>query len=133
MSMAITNCRLISNGSDVIRNILIKNRKIKSITKKVPKAKFVIDAQNNYVIPGIIDPHVHFREPGLTHKEDLFTGSVSAAAGGITTILDMPNTKPPTTTSALLKEKKNLAQKSIVNYGFHFGAATNNIKEITND
>ncbi|MBN2111755.1 amidohydrolase family protein [Candidatus Woesearchaeota archaeon] len=128
--MLIKNCRLVSSGKDIFRNILVKNGKIASITSKNLKADKEIDAKKNYVIPGIIDPHVHFREPGMTHKEDFFTGSVAAAAGGITTILDMPNTNPPTTTAELLKEKKHLARKSIVNYGLHFGAAIDNIKEI---
>lgn len=130
MRLLIENCRLIANGREVIRNILVRNGKIRKITEKKPKARDVIDAKNNYVLPGIIDPHVHFREPGLAHKEDLFTGSVAAAAGGITTFLDMPNTKPPTTTLQILKEKKSLAAKSIVNFGFHFGAAVDNIDEI---
>jgi dihydroorotase len=130
MKLLIENCRLASNIGDVTRNILIKNGKIKKITADKVRCEKIIDAEGNYVLPGIIDPHVHFREPGLTHKEDLFTGSVAAAAGGITTILDMPNTKPPTTTIQLLKEKRALGEKSIVNYGFHFGAAVDNIAEI---
>ena len=130
MTLLIKNCKLISNEKEIFRNILVKKGKIAAITTKKPKADKEIDAKNNYVIPGIIDPHVHFREPGLTHKEDFFTGSVSAAAGGITTFLDMPNTKPPTTTVKLLEKKSHLAQKSIVNYGFHFGAANDNIGEI---
>jgi len=130
MELLIENCRLMSNGGNVIRHILIKNGKIKKISKSKLKCKNLVDAQNNFVLPGIIDPHVHFREPGLTHKEDFFTGSVAAAAGGITTFLDMPNTNPPTTTMKFLKEKISLADKSIVNYGFHFGAAVDNINEI---
>lgn len=130
MKLLIENCRLASSIGEVTRNILIKNGKIRKITADEIKCKRTIDAQGNYVLPGIIDPHVHFREPGLTHKEDLFTGSVAAAAGGITTILDMPNTKPPTTTAELLKEKKSLGEKSIVDCGFHFGAAVDNLAEI---
>jgi dihydroorotase len=137
MALLIENCRLVLNGNDVFRNILVKDGKISRIfpasKSKTPKISHNIektDAKNNYVIPGIIDPHVHFREPGMTHKEDLFTGSVSAAAGGITTFLDMPNTNPPATTIEILNEKKSLAAKSVVNYGFHFGAAVDNLKEI---
>ncbi len=77
----------------------------------------------------MIDCHVHFREPGLTHKEDFLTGSMAAAKGGVTTILDMPNTIPPTTTLEALEEKRKLAMKSIVNYGFNFGAAADNISD----
>jgi len=130
VELLIENCRLMSNGGNVIRHILIRNGKIKKISKDKLKSKITVDAENNFVIPGIIDPHVHFREPGLTHKEDLFTGSVAAAAGGITTFLDMPNTNPPTTTVKLLKEKLSLGEKAIVNYGFHFGAAVDNLSEI---
>lgn len=130
MTLLIKNCKLISNEKEIFRNIFVKKGKIAAITTKKPKADQEIDAKNNYVLPGIIDPHVHFRDPGLTHKEDFFTGSISAAAGGITTVLDMPNTNPPTITAELLKEKKQIAKKSIVNFGFHFGAAVDNIREI---
>ena len=130
MKVLVSNCRLLCNGSEVLRNILIRNGKINKITSDEIKCENIIDAAGNYVLPGIIDPHVHFREPGLTHKEDMFTGSVAAAAGGITTFLDMPNTNPPTTTIPILKEKFSLAEKAIVNYGFHFGAAVDNLSEI---
>jgi dihydroorotase len=130
MALLIENARLVSGGSEVLRNILIKAGKIKKITSKKLSEKNKIDAEGRYVLPGIIDPHVHFREPGFTHKEDLFTGSVAAAAGGITTFIDMPNTEPNTTSIKALREKKNLARKAIVNYGFHFGAAVDNLAEI---
>ena len=113
-----------------IKNIQIKNGKILKITNKEPKAEHIIDAKNNFVLPGLIDCHVHFREPGLTHKEDFLTGSMAAAKGGITTILDMPNTIPATVTLDALDEKRMLAKKSIVNYGFNFGATTDNIADI---
>src|SRR3989339_1212426 len=82
------------------------------------------------VLPGMIDCHVHCREPGLTQKEDFLTASKAAAAGGVTTMLDMPNTKPATTTVELLNQKRELAKKSIVNYGFHFGCTKDNLEEI---
>jgi len=79
-------------------------------------------ASGLYLLPGVIDDQVHFREPGLTHKEDLATGSRACAKGGITTFLEMPNTKPATTTQARLDEKLTLAAgKSLVNYGFYIG------------
>ena len=96
------------------------------------QAKEVIDAKGKIVIPGIIDPHVHIREPGLTHKEDFQSGSRAAAKGGITTFLDMPNTMPPTTNAERLEEKRRLARKSVVNYGFHFGSTLDNLDEIKN-
>ncbi len=124
--MLLKNCRL---SDERIVDILIADKKIAMIGKDL-EAEYEIDIKNNYVLPGIIDPHVHFREPGLTQKEDFMTGSMAAAAGGITTFLDMPNTVPPTTTIRLLEEKRKLAKKSIVNYGFHFGGAADNIDEI---
>jgi dihydroorotase len=90
-----------------------------------------VDASGLYLFPGVIDDQVHFREPGLTHKEDLATGSRACAKGGITTFLEMPNTKPATTTQARLNEKLALAAgKSLVNYGFYIGATTDNIAEL---
>ena len=84
-----------------------------------------------HVLPGIIDPQVHFRDPGLTNKEDLRTGSMSAAAGGITTFFEMPNTNPATITIEKLNEKYQTAdQKSLVNYSFFLGATPDNIDEI---
>ncbi|MDP3765195.1 MAG: amidohydrolase family protein [Nanoarchaeota archaeon] len=130
MSLLIKNCRIIIKEKVFVKNILIKNGKISKITNKESKADKAIDAKSNFVLPGLIDCHVHFREPGLTHKEDFLTGSMAAAKGGVTTILDMPNTIPPTTTLAALDEKRKLASKSIVNYGFHFGATSDNMSDI---
>ncbi|MBI2559068.1 amidohydrolase family protein [Candidatus Woesearchaeota archaeon] len=130
MPLLIKNCRLLANGKVFAKNILVKNGKISRITNKELKADKIIDAKNNFVLPGMIDCHVHFREPGLTHKEDFLTGSMAAAKGGITTVLDMPNTIPPTTTISALEEKRRLAKKSVVNYGFHFGATADNLSDI---
>src|SRR3989338_2459816 len=130
MSTLIKNCRLLLNNKVFVKNILIKNGKITKITNKESKAEKIIDAKSNFVLPGLIDCHVHFREPGLTHKEDFLTGSMAAAKGGITTFLDMPNTIPPTTTLDALEEKRRLAAKSVVNYGFNFGASPSNISDI---
>ena len=130
MSTLIKNCRILINDKVFAKNILIKNGKIAKITNKEPKSEKIIDARNNFVLPGLIDCHVHFREPGLTHKEDFLTGSMAAAKGGVTTILDMPNTIPPTTTLQALEEKRKLAAKSIVNYGLIFGATADNVSDI---
>src|SRR6188508_1565335 len=90
-----------------------------------------IDAAGLHLIPGVIDDQVHFREPGLTHKEDLATASRACAKGGVTTFLEMPNTVPPAITQARLEEKLALAaQKSIVNYGFYIGATPDNVDEL---
>ena len=90
-----------------------------------------IDAEGLLLIPGVIDTHVHFREPGLTEKADMATESAAAVAGGVTSFVDMPNTKPQTTTTQLLEEKVALAAaKSHANYGFMLGATNNNIDQL---
>lgn len=90
-----------------------------------------IDASGLHLLPGAIDDQVHFREPGLTHKEDFATASRACAKGGVTTFLEMPNTRPATTTQALLEEKLALAAtKSLVNYGFYIGATPANLDEL---
>ena len=91
----------------------------------------VIDASGLHLFPGVVDTHVHFREPGRTHKEDLESGSRAAAAGGITSYLEMPNTEPSATTQALIDQKHALAaQKSCVNWGFFIGATPDNVAEL---
>ncbi len=130
MSLLLKNCRILVKDKVYSKNILIKKDKISKITNKEPKSDEIIDVKGNFVLPGLIDVHVHMREPGLTQKEDFLTGSMAAAKGGVTTILDMPNTIPPTTTVAALVEKRKLAAKSIVNYGFNFGATLDNISDI---
>jgi dihydroorotase len=93
----------------------------------------IIDASGLHLLPGVIDDQVHFREPGLTHKEDLETGSRACAKGGITTFLEMPNTVPTTITQERLEEKLALAsRKSLVNYGFYIGATTANVVDLKN-
>src|SRR3989338_5250525 len=119
MSLFIKNGKIFQNGVLIKKNIFIKEDKITKITSQILMADKVIDAKNRIILPGLIDCHVHFREPELTQKEDFLTGGRAAAAGGITTILDMPNTLPPTTNLQRLEEKRKLAKKSIVNYGFH--------------
>lgn len=130
--MLIKNCNLISEGQKGIVDIHIENGVIKAIGPNLNiKDNEIIDAQSHLVIPGIIDAHCHFRDPGLTYKEDFLSGSQACAKGGVTTFIDMPNTKPQTTTYELLIDKINLAkQKSIVDFGFHFGAGSDNVEEI---
>jgi len=90
-----------------------------------------VDATGLHLLPGVVDDQVHFREPGLTHKEDLATASRACAKGGVTTYLEMPNTKPAATTQALIDEKYALAaKKSLVNFGFYIGATPNNIEDL---
>ena len=134
--LLIKNCKVLVGNDFLDRNILIDdNGKIGKIAVasglKASDADEVIDAAGKYAIPGLIDVHVHCREPGMTQKEDFLTAGRAAAAGGVTTFLDMPNSKPATTTVALLEEKRKLAAaKCIVNYGFHFGATADNLEEI---
>jgi dihydroorotase len=91
----------------------------------------IIDAKGLTLLPGIIDPQVHFRDPGLTHKEDLFTATCACAKGGITSFLEMPNTIPLTITQAILDEKLQLAkEKCLVNYGFFMGATAENLSDL---
>ena len=129
-SKLLKNCKILEDGKLVEMHILLEDHKIAYISDEIITADEVIDVKRNIVIPGLIDSHVHFREPGLTHKEDFLSGSIAAAKGGVTTILDMPNTIPPTTTMQNLEEKRKLAKKSIVNYGFHFGSTEQNLEEI---
>jgi len=128
--MLLKNCKIIENDDEVVKDILIEEGRIKNINENIDYGGRVIDVGGKHVLPGLIDPHVHFRDCELAYKEDYLTGSMAAAAGGVTTILDMPNTIPATTTVALLNEKRKLAEKSVVNYGFHFAAAIDNIEEI---
>ena len=95
MSLLIKNAKVYTGGKFIEKNILCDGGKIVQFTTSEPKAEQVINAKGKIAIPGIIDPHVHFREPGLTHKEDFTTGSRAAAKGGVTTFFDMPNTIPP--------------------------------------
>jgi dihydroorotase len=119
--------------NEVIRaNVLIEDDKIAAIdAAEHSSADEVIDAHGLHLIPGVIDDQVHFREPGLTHKEDLNTASRACAKGGVTTYLEMPNTNPTTTSVAALHDKLALAAtKSLVNYGFYIGATTANVAEL---
>ena len=106
-------------------DLLLENGSILGIAPPVnAAADEVIDAAGLHLLPGVIDDQVHFREPGLEHKEDLHTGSLACAKGGVTTFLEMPNTRPTTTTEEALRDKlARAASKCVVNYGFYIGAA----------
>lgn len=130
MSLAIKNGRIFLDGRLVEADILCEDGKIKKIAKHV-NGDEAVNARGKIVLPGVIDAHVHFRVPGMEHKEDWVTGSRSAVKGGVTTVLDMPNTLPPTTTVELLEKKRRLVKgKSLVNYGFYLGATKDNMDEI---
>lgn len=112
-------------------NVGITGDKIAILSGQKLEGKKTIAAQGLHVLPGIIDSQVHFREPGLTHKEDLESGTRSAALGGVTAIFEMPNTKPPTTTQELFDQKIKLAEeKSWVNFAFYVGAAAENVHNL---
>src|SRR5690606_3486923 len=95
------------------------------------KADRVIDADGLYLLPGVIDDQVHFREPGLTHKGNIYSEARAAVAGGVTSYMEMPNTNPPTFTQELLEEKYSIAARtSLANYSFFMGAANDNLEEV---
>lgn len=135
MNYLIKNATLVNEGKTFLASVFISDGKIAKI---VPDSEpfdagsaTVIDGTGKYLIPGIIDEHVHFREPGLTHKADLYTESRAAVAGGVTSFMDMPNTLPQTTTQALLQQKFDLAaEKSLANYSFYLGATNDNLAEV---
>ena len=131
-SILIKNGALINRGSIAHGDILIRNGFIECAGGIIDAhADMEIDATGKHVIPGIIDDQVHFREPGLTHKADLYTEPRAAVAGGVTSYMEMPNTKPPAVTQALLEEKyAAAAQKSLANYSFFMGAANDNLDEV---
>ncbi len=136
MKYIITNANIINEGRIFRGSVIIENSLIKEVIEN-PAAKinssnaYVIDAGGKYLLPGIIDDHVHFREPGLTHKADIYTESKAAVAGGVTSFMDMPNTIPNAITRDLLEEKFQLAsKKSLVNYSFYIGATNDNIDEL---
>ena len=127
-SLLIKNATLVSSQGRQKKNVFIENGKISLITSKEPEAKRSVDAKRFYLLPGVLDPQVHFRDPGLTHKEDLETGSRAAAAGGVTGFFEMPNTKPSTTTlEKMAAKKKRASQVCLVNYNFFIGATGDNL------
>jgi len=132
-NLLITNARLINEGEIRETDVLVKGERIEKIDSAitVDENVQVLDANGKYLIPGMIDDQVHFREPGLTNKGDLATESAAAVAGGITSFMDMPNVNPQTTTRAALADKYKLAERRCsANYAFYFGATNRNIEEI---
>lgn len=116
---------------NMLISIGIEGGKIAALKKIAPKREECINLREAVILPGLIDAHVHFRDPGLTYKEDFRTGTMAAANGGFTTVMDMPNTKPPTNTPRAFKEKLKIADhKSLVDYGLHAGVGK--IKDIKN-
>ena len=133
-SYLIKNARIVNEGSIVEGDVLIEAGRIAKIDSSIgPKSANVnvIDAEGKYLIPGIIDDQVHFREPGLTHKGNLHSESRAAVAGGITSFMEQPNTKPAATTVEELEKKyQRAAQVSLANYSFNMGASNDNLEEL---
>lgn len=131
-SYLIKNATIVNEGTSFLSDILIENGFIKKINAAITiDAIPVIDAKGNYLIPGLIDDQVHFREPGLTHKATIGSESRAAVAGGVTTFIEMPNTVPQATTQQLLQDKFDVAEKtSFVNYSFMFGGTNDNLEEL---
>lgn len=127
----IKNARIVNEGQTFQGSVVIEDEVIAQVladgTEPAHPCEEIIDANGYYLIPGVIDDHVHFRDPGLTHKADMHTESTAAAAGGVTSFMDMPNTTPQTTTLEALEAKfADAATKSVVNYSFYFGATNTN-------
>jgi len=137
MGILLKNATIVNEGTIFFGHILIKNEIIAKIFKKADditsyeKTNEVMDINGKYLLPGVIDDQVHFREPGLTHKATIQTESRAAVAGGITSFMEMPNTVPNTLTQELLQDKYDIAEKtSYANYSFYMGASNDNIDEV---
>jgi len=132
-SLLIRHARiLMPTGNILLGDVLTRGREIVQVAPDISaSADREIDATGLTLLPGVIDPQVHFREPGLEHKEDLFTASCACAKGGVTSFLEMPNTRPLTTTQAALDDKlKRASEKCLVNYGFFMGATPDNLPDL---
>ena len=132
-SFLIKNATIVNENKSFVGDVLIENEIISKIDSQITTEKNVteIDAEGMYLVPGFIDDQVHFREPGLTHKANIATESRAAAAGGITTFIEQPNTIPNATTQELLEDKFQIAaNSSYVNYSFMFGGTNTNLEEL---
>jgi dihydroorotase len=132
-SILILNANIVNEGKVFHSDVLIKGQYIEKIGKDLQSssADTIIDAKGKYLLPGVIDDQVHFREPGLTHKATIYSESRAAVAGGVTSFMEMPNTVPPTFTQKLLEEKYQIAsQQSLANYSFFIGASNDNLEEV---
>jgi dihydroorotase len=138
MDYLIKNAKIVNEGKIFNGSVWVKDGVIERIakgatgTEDITNPEFqIIDAGGKHLLPGVIDDQVHFRDPGLTHKADIYTESKAAVAGGVTSFMEMPNTIPNTLTQELLEEKYQLASgKSLANYSFYMGASNDNLAEI---
>ncbi|HET8697753.1 MAG TPA: dihydroorotase, partial [Gammaproteobacteria bacterium] len=131
-TLALVNARVVNEGRIVDADVLIRGERIERIGREPPpQGAEVIDLGGKHLLPGLIDDQVHCREPGLTHKAKLATESLAAICGGVTSFLDMPNTRPPTVDRAMLAGKRRIAAATCyANYGFYLGATNDNLEEI---
>lgn len=133
-SYLIKNARIVNEGTLTEGDVLVENGRIAQIDTSIgPKSANVniIDAEGKFLLPGVIDDQVHFREPGLTHKGDIYSESRAAVAGGITSYMEQPNTKPAATTIEELEKKyQRASQVSLANYSFNMGASNDNLEEL---
>jgi len=132
MLTLIKKAQLVNEGNIYQSDVLIEDKIIKKIATEINiEADKIIDAEGLYLLPGVIDDQVHFREPGLTHKANIYSESKAAVAGGITSFMEMPNTNPQTLTQKLLEDKYQIAgQNSIANYTFFMGVSNDNLEEV---
>ena len=133
MKILIKNAKIVNENQIFESDLLIEKDLISKISKNISEegADKIIDASGKYLLPGIIDDQVHFREPGLTHKGDLESESRAAIAGGVTSFIEQPNTVPNAVTQELLEEKYQIAsEKSFANYSFMMGGTNDNLEEI---
>lgn len=127
----IVNEGIEKSGSVLIEGYHIVNVFDKVVPTEILETSEIIDAEGKYLLPGIIDDQVHFREPGLTHKGEIYTEAKAAVAGGVTSFMEMPNTNPQTITQELLEDKYRIASEhSLANYSFYIGATNNNLEEL---
>ena len=135
MTTLIHQATIVNEGEQYVGSVLIEDNRIAAIIRGTDTqgitADHIVEAKGQYLIPGCIDDHVHFRDPGLTHKADMHTESRAAARGGVTSVMDMPNCNPQTTTLEAVEAKfADAKKKCLVNHSFYLGATTNNIDEV---
>jgi dihydroorotase len=132
-TILIKSATIVNENQQFVADVLVRNGLIDRIDKHIDvQADKVINAEGLHLLPGCIDDQVHFREPGLTHKGEIYTESRAAVAGGITSFMEMPNTVPNTLTQELLADKYAIRQrrKSLANYSFYMGASNDNLDEV---
>jgi len=132
-SFLIKNVQIVNEGKTIQGDVLIKNGRIQKIASQIDTKGAIteINGENQFLLPGVIDDQVHFREPGLTHKANIYSEAKAAVAGGTTSFMEMPNTQPPVFTQALLEDKYQIgAHTSLANYSFYMGTSQDNLEDI---